>query len=156
MGGTQEQFRVTGKVYTVTDEHTPDDELDGAVTPKKDIPEPVTHQENISLATRAFWKKLETGASIWEAERLRQWYRMNDHLRATFTKACPPQLEIYDMDPHTGMPVNGKDQALLDEGYSNFALLLVQVDQVDYVDLPTGAHEIYRIKDGQWVKDKMN
>lgn len=156
MGGTQEQFRVTGKIYPVTNESMPGKELDDSIT-KKDIPAS-KKQEDVSLATRAFWKKLESGAPVWEAERLRQWYRMNDHLRATFTKECPPKLEIHDMDPNTGMPINEneKDQALLDEGYSNFAFMLLQVQQVDYVDLPTGAHEIYRIKDGKWVKDKLN
>ncbi|KAI9489950.1 pyridoxamine 5'-phosphate oxidase-domain-containing protein [Zychaea mexicana] len=159
MAGTQEQFRVHGRMVAVQ-AGTTSDALRGV------LPDPVTKKgagsakdtsasSSTGLATRAFLTRLSReGAGDnsdggntfdWQVERLRQWYRMNDQLRGTFPEAGDGEpLAIENMD-NEGWFVNHDPakQKLLEAGYENFALLVMQVESVDYVNLTTGEHSVF-------------
>ncbi|KAI7849572.1 pyridoxamine 5'-phosphate oxidase-domain-containing protein [Circinella umbellata] len=156
MAGTQEQFRIHGKCYVIEESNTDinliDKELEEHIT-KKDINVETNNDKN-NLATRAFLTRLKNNKKFdWENERLRQWYRMNDHLRGTFTSEPKSPLEINDMN-NQGWFLNNdsKKQKLLEEGYKNFALLIIKVEFIDHVELISGTHSIFKKDDNNnWI-----
>ena len=164
MPGTQDQFRIHGKCYTIEESTTAinsiDKELEGYVI-KKDKVDINNNNNNNNLATRAFLTRLEssdTKVFDWQAERLRQWYRMNDHLRGTFSSNPKRPLEIDDMD-NQGWFLNhdSEKQKLLEEGYKNFALLVVKVEFVDHVELISGSHSIFKKdENGNWIFTRLS
>ncbi|KAI9248002.1 pyridoxamine 5'-phosphate oxidase-domain-containing protein [Phascolomyces articulosus] len=162
MGGTQEQFRIHGKCYAVQSNTTAQDlkELEGAVTKINNVK---NSSDNQNLATRAFLTRLgdknNNNTLDWQAERLRQWYRMHDKLRGTFPSSTNDSepLEIHDMDDQGWFVNHDKEkQRLLEEGYENFALLVIKVECIDHVELNSGAHSIFKQdENGQWIYKKL-
>lgn len=159
MPGTQEQFRLYGKVHVVGHHISPPEDLNKRVMPTKRV-DPLTVKE---LATKAFLinSKNDSVSFNWQSERLRQWYRMNDSLRATFATDCSlNSLKIKDVDINSGWFIGYDDvqQRLLETGYENFVVLLLDVEKVDHVVLPTGEHSLYHKvrNDNRWSITRLN
>ncbi|ORZ02974.1 pyridoxamine 5'-phosphate oxidase-domain-containing protein [Syncephalastrum racemosum] len=153
--GTQEQFRISGKLHIVAD---------GDPASIKPLDEHVCRvsspdSEKISwpnLAFRNALKQFGQDSFSWQAERLRQWYRMSPELRATFTwptskergegedwkKDVPETLNIEGVDEETGWC---KGDPKLEDGYKNFVLLIMEATKIDHVLLQSGDHRVYRL-----------
>lgn len=157
MHSTQEQFRLYGKIRVVGHHNSPTEDLSKRVMPTKRV-DPLAVKE---LATKAFLinSKNDTVSFNWQAERLRQWYRMSDTLRPTFASDCPfDALQIKDVDMSSGwfIAYDNVQQRFLEAGYENFAVLLLDVDKVDHLVLPTGKHSLYYKVDNQWFSKGLN
>ncbi|KAI8145253.1 pyridoxamine 5'-phosphate oxidase-domain-containing protein [Fennellomyces sp. T-0311] len=149
MLGTQEQFRLHGRVHTVSSQ-------DDCADLVRSVVKSGDAGSTADLATRAFLTRTQNGFN-WQAERLRQWYRMDAHLRGTFTRETPQPLEIEDVDS-TGWFVNRdpEKQRLLEVGYDNFVILLLEVEYMDYLKLPTGERYMHTQSAGHWVIRKLS
>lgn len=150
MNGTQEQFRVNGRLHALTNSGFLSNDSASCLSQehiqrKNELS--VSNKDGKSPATRAFLAALKGSSSSfdWEAERLRQWYRMSDELRATFVDSEKKRLEIQEMDDSTGWfkHEDPNTQALLEQAYENFVVLFLEVHHVDYLHLITGEHVLY-------------
>ncbi|KAI9316204.1 pyridoxamine 5'-phosphate oxidase-domain-containing protein [Dichotomocladium elegans] len=165
MSGTEEQFRVYGKAYRIDKDTSTVRGLNQEDHFAR-VREP-SESETSDLATLAFLryqrgKGKETCRPFvfdWQAERLRQWIRMSPALRATFVPNCPAkELIISQINPETGWFVSDNQQELLEIGYANFVLLLVDVVRIDHVMLVSGKHSMYYKDDktSQWALRHFN
>ncbi|KAG2176983.1 hypothetical protein INT43_007637 [Umbelopsis isabellina] len=165
MSKTGDQFRIRGRMHMI--ERGTTDVVKDHIAPKQGT----QLSSNASAPTSSFLARLKHFAHSvgkpdfsWEAERLRQWYKISDDLRATFTWPHPGK----DFE-HNGRFIEKlaiektKDdgwfshsdqaqQSLLEEGYNNFVLLVVEVDSVDYVELYSMPckRRVYTKHNDQW------
>ncbi|KAI8064744.1 pyridoxamine 5'-phosphate oxidase-domain-containing protein [Gongronella butleri] len=145
MGATQEQFRLRGNVFVY-----PDPSAKALEARRACVHDPTQHAvvapaDVSQLGNKAFLHRQnteKTGEFDWEAERLRQFGQLDAVLRATFTdEPCDGALAITDYDEAIGKYVS-PHQAALDDAYSNFCILLLTVDLMDYLSL-AGEHRKY-------------
>ncbi|KAH8548297.1 pyridoxamine 5'-phosphate oxidase-domain-containing protein [Umbelopsis sp. PMI_123] len=171
MSTTGEQFRIRGRMHLI--ENGTEDLLKDHIYRKENI---IT-SSNYSAATTSFLARLNHLSHAfgkdqfsWEAERLRHWYKISDDLRATFTWPHPglpyeedgkfvKSLSIEHTENNGWFKHGDKQkQALLEEGYSNFVLLALEVDSIDYVELYSMPcrRRTYNKHNDEWIEQPLN
>ncbi|KAI8329701.1 pyridoxamine 5'-phosphate oxidase-domain-containing protein [Chlamydoabsidia padenii] len=139
MNGTGEQFRLRGDVFVYPADG--DDVMPPVKTSGRLVSSSIKKHGNQAFIQRQAGQQ----SFDWEAERRRHFGLLDDGLRATFSSKKPPprQLTI------TGLDGDGwytsPDQDDLNAAYENFCLLVLTVDQMDYISL-AGDHELFYAK----------
>jgi hypothetical protein len=171
MSTTGEQFRIHGRMHLI--EPGTVDALQDHIHRKADC----APSENASAATNSFHARIQQIGRLigeekfsWEAERLRHWHKISDDLRATFTWPHPglnydvngqylEKLSIEHTQQDGWFKHDDKEkQSLLEEGYNNFVLLALEVDNVDYVELYNMPckRRVYMKQRDEWVEQALN
>jgi pyridoxamine 5'-phosphate oxidase len=98
----------------------------------------------------------------WEAERINCFNGLSSFLRASFARPAPGS-ELSDPElakkwpnelPKIGEEENEKQKELVQQAFQNFAVLYLEVDEVDFVDLGVVPNErhLFRREANDWVK----
>ncbi|KAG1271794.1 hypothetical protein G6F66_013482 [Rhizopus arrhizus] len=132
MNGTMSQFRIGGRIHIVSKDFSLLD-WNTYVHPTGDQ----QPSDKKSLALEAFERQKKINP--WEAERLRQFILFTADMRANMLgKKTIDALEIEGID-EKGWFQHNQLQELLEEAYSNFTLLVIEVKSVSYWSPSTGS-----------------
>ncbi|KAF7723249.1 hypothetical protein EC973_002142 [Apophysomyces ossiformis] len=182
LSGTNDQFRIRGRVHVIAQDIEPASELDSHIARKKihlfkgDKDEDVDFGDKLSQATKSFLNRIKSRLHHpgkkrkfdWEAERLRQWHRLSNDARAHYTwptsgalkdEELPriESLEIGDSNEEGWFVHEDKDkQALLERGYENFAVCFLEVDEVEHYDAEVNERLLYKKQEKDWAKSSLN
>ncbi|KAI9282721.1 pyridoxamine 5'-phosphate oxidase-domain-containing protein [Sporodiniella umbellata] len=133
MNGDMSQFRIQGTLYPVFRGSSP-------LSWANSVCQQTTTSSEKSLAQQAFERQMKIDP--WEAERLRQFILFDPKLRAEMAEQTQYEtLEIVDID-EKGWFKHHIYQAYLEEAYTNFVVLLVQVKSVGYWSPSAGLKQL--------------
>ncbi|KAF9444030.1 hypothetical protein P691DRAFT_678375 [Macrolepiota fuliginosa MF-IS2] len=145
--GTQEQFRMTGRVSLVT---APNHQL-YKVTRENLL-------NNASVDSEGGLAALEPAEYGWEAKRLEVFKRMSAHMKATWCRPTPgsPLNEAKQWPERVEEPKEGDDEEAKrnwEMALGNFTLVVFEPSEVDYLTMsviPNKRFKFARAVDGGW------
>ncbi|KAG0166353.1 hypothetical protein DFQ28_007383 [Apophysomyces sp. BC1034] len=182
LSGTNEQFRIRGRLHAIGQDIEPTSDLDSHIARKKihlfkgDKDDETDFGDKLSQATKSFLNRIKSQLHHpgkkrkfdWEAERLRQWHRLSNDARAWYTWPTSgtakddelpriESLEIGDSNEEGWFVNEDKDkQALLERGYENFAVLFLEVDEVEHYAIEKNERSLYKKQEKEWTKQSLN